>query len=252
MVAYSKNVFSGKIFSKLAVIAMVGLSVSKVSVGGEFEIRKSIESLYPTAKVSSVAPTGMNGLYEATVGTEVIYADESGKFLLFGNLVESASKRNLTEITKERLSKIEFKDLPLELAVKIVKGDGSRVFATFEDPNCGYCKKLHEGLSGMNNYTMYSFLMPILSEDSKSKSTAIWCAPDRSLALTNWMSSNMIPAGSSCDAPNTKVVTLGQKLGVKGTPTMFFENGTRLQGYVTAQELETKLNASKGVKVSKL
>jgi len=229
----------------------LSLAASIPSWAGDAEIKSAIETLYPTAKVTGIAQTAMKGMFEVTIGQEVVYADESGKFLFFGPMVDAASKKNLTEVTKERLSRIDFKDLPLDLAVKTVKGDGSRVFATFEDPNCGFCKKMHDSLKNVDNYTLYSFLTPILSEDSKAKSKAIWCSTDRSSALRSWMQSSIVPTSTTCDAPVGKWLELAQRLGVKGTPTLFFADGRRSPGYISEQQLEAYLNASKSVKLAK-
>ena len=231
-------------------LALACATAAASASAGEVEIRKSIESLYPTAKVTAVVATPMKGIYEATVGQDVVYADENGKFLMFGQLVDATTKKNLTEVTKERLTRIDFKDLPLELAVKTVKGDGSRVFASFEDPNCGYCKRFHDSLRRVDNYTLYTFLTPILSEDSKSKSRAIWCSNDKGPALTAWMQTGQLPSSTPCEAPIGKVLELSQRLGVKGTPTIFFEDGRRAPGYVPEAQLETMLNQAKTSKLA--
>ncbi len=236
---------------KAIAIGVFSFAITQQAMAGDAEIKAAIESLYPTARVTGVTPTPMKGMYEVTIGQDVIYSDEMGKFLIYGPLVDTVTKKNLTDVTKERLSRIDFKDLPLELAIKTVKGDGSRVFATFEDPNCGYCKKMHDSLKNVDNFTMYSFLTPILSEDSKSKSKAIWCSTDKTAALTGWMQAHTIPTSTTCDAPLGKLLELAQRLGVKGTPTLFFADGRRSPGYVSEQQLENLLNASKSTKVAK-
>lgn len=226
---------------KAILVAAVAFALAKAATAGEAEIRKSVEALYPQVKVSSVVPTEIKGIYEVISGQEVVYADETGKYLFFGELVDASRKMNLTEMRKDKLSAIEWKDLPLDLAIKTVRGDGSRMFATFEDPNCGYCKRLHESVRQLDNFTLYTFLTPILSEDSKAKSKAIWCAPDRSKAFSDWMERGAVPANTGCDTPIDKVLVLAQRLGVKGTPTIFFESGKRLPGYLSAPQLEQAL-----------
>lgn len=226
---------------KAVVIGVLSFAGTSMAVAGEAEIRKSLESMYPNVKVSSIRATDAKGIFEVVAGQEVVYADESGRYLFFGPMVDAERKVNLTEITKDKVSAVNFKDLPLELAVKSVKGDGSRVFVAFEDPNCGYCKKLHENLKSIDNYTMYTFLTPILSQDSKDKSRRIWCSVDKSKALSDWMTMGVVPAGGNCETPNEKVMALAQRLGVKGTPTMFYQNGKREPGFIAAGQLEQAL-----------
>jgi thiol:disulfide interchange protein DsbC len=233
---------------KALAIGFVAFVAAKSAHAGEAEIKRAIEGMYPTAKVTSVAPTGVKGIMEVVVGgTELVYAEENGKFLFYGPLVDVVNRKNLTDARKDDLTRVDFKTLPLNLAVKVVKGDGSRIFASFEDPNCGYCKQLHEGLKKVDNYTLYTFLTPILSEDSKVKTQAILCSPDKARALNAWMESGQVPAGSQCETKTSEVLTLASRLGVKGTPTLIFESGKRTPGYVPAPQLEIMLNEAKAV-----
>lgn len=238
---------------RLMTALMVGVTLATAAGGasaGEAEIRKTLETMYPSVKVSSVRATDLKGIFEVVAGQEVVYSDESGRYLFFGPMVDAQRKLNLTEITKDKISAVNFKDLPLELAVKTVKGDGSRVFVSFEDPNCGYCKKLHDGLKQVDNYTMYTFLLPILSADSKAKANGIWCSVDRAKALADWMAMGVVPQGSTCETPTDKVLALAQRLGVKGTPTLFYQNGKREPGYIPAQQLELGLQRNRPIDVA--
>ena len=228
-------------------IIACALAALSITVGlahaGEAEIKKAVAEIFgPNARVEAVRKAEALGLYEVQIGTDVIYADENGEHFVIGNILETKTRKNFTELRKAKLAQIKFSDLPLELAVKTVRGNGKRTFATFEDPNCGYCKKLAKEMVGMTDITMYTFLYPILSPDSSDKSKAIWCAGDRAKAWNKWMVGSEAPVAGTCDAPLDKVVALGQKLGVHGTPTIFLANGERLPGYVPLDRLESELN----------
>ncbi len=206
----------------------------------EAAVRKSVEA-WLGGKVDSVRKTNLLGLYEVQLGSEIYYTDEKVSLLFDGSIIDTKTRTNLTQERLNKLSAIRFADLPLELAVKTVKGDGKRVFATFEDPNCGYCKKLAKEMAGMNNVTIYTFLLPILSQDSVSKSRAVWCAADRSKAWNDLMVSNQSLPPGTCDAPIEKVMALAQKYNIRGTPTIFLSNGERIPGAVPVAQLEQKL-----------
>jgi len=207
------------------------------------EVRKAIEaSIGKGAKVDSVRDAGFLGLYEVQVGSDIFYTDKKAAYILLGDVVEAKSRRNLTEERKNKLAQIKFSDLPLDLAVKQVRGNGKRVFATFEDPNCGYCKKLARELQGMTDVTIYTFLYPILSPDSSEKSKAIWCAPDKAKAWNDWMINGLEPATAKCDTPTDKVVALGRKLNIRGTPTLFFADGSRIPGYIPVAQIEQTIS----------
>jgi thiol:disulfide interchange protein DsbC len=219
----------------LALLLMAGTAHAN-----EAAVKKSVEA-WLSGKVDAVRKTNLLGLYEVQVGNEIYYTDEKVSLLVDGTIIDTKSRTNLTQERLNKLSAIKFSDLPLDLAVKTVKGDGKRVFATFEDPNCGYCKKLAKEMAGMNNVTIYTFLLPILSRDSAEKSRAVWCAPDRAKAWNDLMVHGTMPAAGTCDAPIEKVVALAQKYNIRGTPTIFLANGERIPGAIPVAQLEQKL-----------
>ncbi len=130
-------------------------------------------------KIDEVRPTAMHGLYEVRMGTDVFYTDAKGNYVIQGELIDTKARRNLTEDRINKLTAVDFSQLPLKDAFTIVRGDGKRKVAVFEDPNCGYCKRFERDLQNVDNITVYLFLYPILSPDSAEKSRNVWCAKDR-------------------------------------------------------------------------
>ncbi len=210
------------------------------ALADEAKVKQAVEAAVG-AKPEGVRKTNILGLYEVVVGGEILYTDEKVNYILTGNIIDTKTRQNLTQERLNKLSAIKFADLPLELAVKTVKGDGKRVFATFEDPNCGYCKKLAKELTGINNVTIYTFLLPILSRDSAEKAKAVWCAADRAKAWSDLMVNGTAPAAGTCDAPIEKVLALAQKYNIRGTPTIFLPSGERIPGAIPIAQLEQKL-----------
>ena len=190
----------------------------------------------------------MSGMWEVTVDGQILYADDKAGYVIYGNLLEMKTGRNLTA---ERMKEIE-KTLvmgSLDLAVKQVRGSGKNIMVTFEDPNCGYCKKLAKDIVTLKDVTVYTFLYPILGDDSVEKSKAIWCAPDKSRAWIDWMNNGKaLPAvPAKCDTAGLdKSVQLGRKLRVNGTPAIFFVGGERVGGYIPAPEIEKRFSATGG------
>lgn len=225
---------------------LAATSTTALSAESEAAIRSSVERTYPGHKVSSVTETRVRGIYEVVAGSEVVYSDATGQTLFVGAMVDTATRTNLTQERVDKLTQVDFDDFPLEHAIKTVKGDGSRVIVAFEDPNCGYCKELHKGLKSLTNYTMYTFLYPLLGEDSKAKTNAIWCSENKEEALSAWMAQGMRPVASpeKCLTPTAKVSELAARLGVRGTPALFFADGTRNPGFLPADRLDRKLTES--------
>lgn len=212
---------------------------------GEAEVKKGMEAFIGAPAVESVTRTGYGGLYEVVLKNgQLVYTDAETRFIIDGSLIDTATRLDVTQARMNQLSAIDFSKLPLDQAVKLVKGKGTRVIATFEDPNCSYCKRLAQEVARMDDVTVYTFLYPILGEDSAVKSTNIWCAKEqgRSQAWTDWMVDGKVPAKASCDASAiTRNVELGRSLRINGTPTIFLANGTRIGGYIPAAELEKAL-----------
>jgi thiol:disulfide interchange protein DsbC len=159
-----------------------------------------------------------------------------------GPLIDAATRRDVTRERQEQIGAVPFDQLPLKLAVKRVNGDGSRVVAIFEDPNCGYCKKLRQTLEDVPNLTIYTFIYPILGPDSRVKARDIWCASHSGQAWDDWIVHGKVPATANCDAPTDQVLALGQRLMVRGTPTLFFADGTRVSGALPRVELLAHLD----------
>lgn len=227
--------------------AVLAMTLVGPATADESEIRKAMEAKLG-AKVESVTKAGYLGLYEVYSDGHIFYTDEKlSAIVLGGQLIDGKSMKNVTEERLKRLTAIKFGELPLERAIKHVRGDGRRILATFEDPNCGYCKRLAKELLKVDNVTVYTFLYPILSEDSVRKSKQIWCSADRAKAWNDWMVDGKAPTGrEDCDTSAvTKNQEFGRKLNISGTPTMFFVDGERIPGALPVARIEQKLGTAK-------
>jgi len=214
----------------------------------EAAIKITIEHRLQGAKVESVKPTPYSGLYELRIGDQIYYTDKTAQYFIEGSVINTKTMENLTKARLDDLNKIKFSDLPLELAIKTVKGNGKRVMALFEDPNCPYCKRLHQqALKSTDNVTVYTFLYNVITAESAAKSKNIWCSPDRKLALEEWMVNGKTPAtaAADCATPNEPVLALGNKLHVTATPTIIFADGSRVSGAPDAPALEAKLASAR-------
>jgi thiol:disulfide interchange protein DsbC len=233
-----------KIFYKtLWAAAMVTVCAS--SFAQEASIRKNLGERIPQLqKIDEISKTGMPGLYEIRVnGSEIYYTDSEANFLFQGNLIDTKQRRNLTEERVEKLLAVSFDSLPLKDAFTIVRGNGKRKLAVFEDPNCGYCKRFERDLEKVNNITIHTFLYPVLGPDSGEKSKNIWCAKDRSKTWQDWMAREQLPATLNCDSSAiARNLELGRKHKITGTPTLIFADGSRVPGAINVQQIEKFLS----------
>jgi thiol:disulfide interchange protein DsbC len=223
-------------------------ALSMGAVAQEATIRKNLAERLPNLpKIDEVSKTPMPGLYEVRVNqSEIFYTDEKGNFLIQGSLIDTQARVDLTEQRVEKLTAIAFKDLPLKDAFTIVRGNGKRKMAVFEDPNCGYCKRFERDLVKIDNVTVHVFLYPILSADSGEKSRNIWCAKDKSKAFLDWMVRDVTPPAATCDAAAVaRNVEFGKKARITGTPTIIFADGSRVPGAIDTARIEKFLTEAK-------
>lgn len=230
----------------LALLVAAGL-LAATARADEAAIRKSLgERLPQLGKIDEVSKTPMPGLFEVRVGTDLFYSDGDGNFLLHGQLIDTKAQRNLTEARQEKLLAIDFSTLPVKDAFTIVRGNGKRRMAVFQDPNCPYCKRFERDLQKVDNITVYMFLYPILGADSATKSRNIWCARDKGKAWGDWMLRDQAAPAAACDtAAIARNVEFGKRFRITGTPTLVFADGTRVPGAVGAAQVE-KLLADAG------
>ena len=224
-------------------MAAVGLLVCTAASAQEANIRKALAERIPQMdKIDEVRPTPMKGLFEVRIGTDLFYTDAQGNYVIQGELIDTKARRNLTEDRINKLTAVDFAALPLKDAFTVVRGDGKRKLAVFEDPNCGYCKRFERDMQNVDNVTVYMFLYPILSPDSAEKSRNIWCAKDKAAAWHDQMLRDKSAPAASCDTSALqRNLAFGRKYKITGTPTLIFADGSRVPGAIGAQEVEKRL-----------
>jgi len=230
---------------RLAIAATL-MCLAAAASAQEAVIRQALAQRLPQLKaIDEIKPAGVSGLFEVRVnGSEIYYTDAKGDFLIDGQIIETKTRRNITEDRIAKLTAIPFDSLPIKDAFTLVRGNGQRKMAVFEDPNCGYCKRFERDLQKVDNVTVYLFLYQVLGPDSVKKSHDIWCAKDRAVSWQDWMLRDQ-PAGAAnatCDtAAIGRNVELGRKYKITGTPTLLFVNGARVPGAVDNARVEQAL-----------
>jgi thiol:disulfide interchange protein DsbC len=225
--------------------ALIGVALATHAYGGEAEIRKNLsERLGEKAKIDEISATPVPGLFEVRLGTDILYSDERGDYILRGELLDTKARTNLTEARLNKLRAIDFASLPLNDAVVWKNGNGKRKIAVFADPNCGYCKRFERTLQDVKDVTVYTFVIPILGGDSPQKARAIWCAQDKTEAWRSWMLGTKAPQPASAECESSAIsrnAALAAKSHVTGTPTIVFEDGSTAPGAMPREQLETRL-----------
>jgi thiol:disulfide interchange protein DsbC len=225
------------------------LALALPASANESAIRAALKTRLPGVKVEGVQPAPVAGLFEVRIqsqeGPQIVYTDAAGNFLFDGNIIDLKSGRNITEERMRRLSAISFNALPLDMAVKVQRGNGKRVMAMFTDPYCPYCRRLEQMLIGIDDITVYVFMYPVIRPQNADHSRAVWCSPDRAKAWLELaaLDTPRVPTASpNCANPVDKVVELGRSLRINGTPTIYLANGERVSGGMDPAELRARMD----------
>ena len=234
---------------RMAMAAAIAALLAQAAVAQEALIRKNIAERLPDfPKIDEVTKTPIPGVYELRVGTELVYSDERGEHIIQGTLIDTKTGVNLTEARIDKLTAIDFANLPLKDAIVYKQGNGARKLVVFADPNCGYCKKFEREILQVKDVTVYTFLYSILGGDSPEKSRNIWCAKDATSVWREWMVNGAVPprAMAQCDAGALqRNLAMGKKYRVNGTPALVFEDGKRVPGALPPAQIEAQLTASR-------
>jgi thiol:disulfide interchange protein DsbC len=231
---------------------LAALLLAGAAGANETLIRKALESKLGDAKIEGVQPSPMPGLWEVRVrtgeGTQVVYTDANGAYLIQGNIHDLRTDRNLTEDRLRRLNAVKFESLPLDQAVKVQRGDGRRVLVMFSDPYCPYCQQFEQTLQSIDDITIYVFMYPVIRPQNADHSKAVWCSPDRTKAWLELALQHKQPAASAaCSNPVEKNLELGRSLRVNSTPTLIFANGEKVAGGMGAADLQALLDQNSKV-----
>jgi thiol:disulfide interchange protein DsbC len=230
---------------------LIALLLAQPAQAGEAEIRQVFKTRYPNLQVQGVQPGPMPGMFEVRIqgrdgGPQLLYTDGNANFIIDGSIIESKSGRNLTGERIAKLSAIDFSSLPLDLAVKVQRGNGRRVLAMFSDPYCPYCRRLEQTLLQIDDLTVYVFMFPVIRPDYADHSRAVWCAPDRAkawLELAANETPKVLQGGANCpNNPVDKVLELGRSMRINATPTLYFANGERAGGSLEIGALRAKMD----------
>ena len=229
-------------------LTAIALAWPSVSSADESAVREGLRQKYPEIRVDAVAKTPLNAIYEVFADGEIFYVDADVKFLFVkGSMIDVVRRVDLTEERLRVLTAIKFDQLPLDHAFRIVRGNGKRKMAYFPDPNCPYCKRLDQTLATVTDVTVYMFLYPILGPDSQEKAKAIWCSNDRAKVYLDVMLKDAQPKGATrpCQTPMEQILEFGRGKGVNATPTLFFGDGQRVSGAISAEQLNKMLDGGK-------
>jgi len=250
---YFRNVIMALAMFSLALPAFAQDAPKGDSARELASVKKALEAKFPGAQLGVVSKSPYFGLYEAQLDDRLVYTDAKVMYVFVGSIYDTAGRVNLTDQRLRQLNRIDIGTLPLELALKKVKGDGSRKLYVFADADCPFCKRLETEMKGLDNVTIYTFLYPIdsLHPESARKSAQIWCSADRTKAWDEWFDTGKLPDNKGdCPTPIVQTAALGQKYRVNATPTLVFADGSVIPGALPLAQIESELKQADAKKAA--
>lgn len=211
------------------------------------KLEKMITKNFDGAKADRVSPTPVKGIYQAEFGTNVLYFSADGKYMISGNLVDAASKENLTDKARGKLVLKALKSIPETEMLVIGPKKAKHTLTVFTDVDCPYCAKFHKEVPDLNKagvkvrYLLYP--RAGLNSSAYKKMVSVWCSDDRASAITAAKEGKPIPE-KTCDNPIKKHIALGDEVGLRGTPLIITDTGEVLPGYVPEKKLLAMLGVS--------
>jgi thiol:disulfide interchange protein DsbC len=210
------------------------------------QIKTSLHKRFPEVDIKQIHPSPLPGIYEVLTDGQLLYTNASGTLAFVGTLIDTQTQEDLTTQRWSELNSVDFDSLPLDLAIKVVRGNGKQTLAVFADPLCPFCHELEQSLDEISNTTVYVFLYPLegIHPGADAMAHKIWCTQDRTAAWSGWMSRQQPPPpAATCDTgPLQTIHTLGEQLQVNSTPTLIFKDGERLRGLPHKDRLQQMLS----------
>jgi thiol:disulfide interchange protein DsbC len=224
------------------------LAWSTLTYADESAIKKALAKAMPTVNVDSIKPSEVKGLYEVSMGANVFYVSDDGKYLLQGRLVDLATRTDLTEEKLSGTRKLALEKLGVNKMIVFKPKIAKYTVSIFTDIDCGYCRKLHSEIDQYlaEGITIQYLFFPRAGKgsDSYNKAVSVWCSDDRNAALTAAKKDQKIPA-KTCENPVDEHMQLAADFDVKGTPMIVTEKGTVYPGYLPAKQLLEALESEK-------
>lgn len=204
------------------------------------KVKAELARQFPEIAAGDLRPSPVPGLLELQVGGEVMYVSRDGKFIVLGEVVEVATRKNLTTVVREQAARDALAKVSENEMIVIGPSSPKRTITVFTDVDCPYCLALHRDVPELNRngVKVRYLLFPRGGIDSETyrRSVAVWCAKDRAEAVGKAKAGEKIEM-KTCVNPVEKHYKLGQSLGVTGTPTIFLEDGKRLSGYAPVPQM---------------
>lgn len=208
-------------------------------------IEQRLSGLLPNVSDAVINETPMPGIMEVRIGSDILYMSDDGRYLFQGRVVDLETQRDLTDAAMASVRKDQINSLDRAEFVSFGNDGADYELLVFTDPDCGFCRRLHEKMDEYNaaGIRIHYLAFPRAGEGSQTYNNmvSVWCADDRQGAM-DVAKAGGTPRAATCDNPVLEQYQLGQRLGVTGTPSLMTFNGDIIPGYVPPDQLRERLD----------
>lgn len=233
-----------KAWKMLSVAVGLLATAAFVNANEYSDIEERIQTLVADVRDLAVSETPVPGLLQVRVNNEVVYMSNDGRYLVQGRFIDLDTQIDLTDAAKSELRRERLANLDSSQFVSFGPEDAEYELLVFTDPDCGYCRRLHEQIAEYNSNGIRIHYMAFpragVGSNTYEKMVSVWCADDRQGAM-DIAKAGRTPPKATCDNPVDEQYQLGQAVGVTGTPSMITFNGDIIPGYVPPEQLKARL-----------
>jgi thiol:disulfide interchange protein DsbC len=206
------------------------------------DVRARVVAKLQGAKPEDVGPSPIPGLYEVTMGGLIAYVSSDGKYLVSGNVYDLDTQVNLTATRRNAARAKALAAAPEDQMIVFSPANPKMTVTVFTDIDCGFCRKFHNQIADLNKagvrvrYLMFPRSGP--GTESWRKAEAVWCSADRRDALTRAKRGDEVKVKACTGASAIQAqYSMGEDMGVEGTPAIFTQTGDYVGGFMTPDQL---------------
>lgn len=248
---YSNEETMKIIYQFLTILALsLTVFVTQADEKADIEkVRAELIKMIPVAGDAEIIAAPVQGVYRIQIQGNYAFAYVDGDYVLLGDLYDTKEKVNLGDkASAERMATL-IENVSTDQMIVYGPEDAKRHITVFTDIDCGYCRKLHLEVPELNEAGIQvrylAFPRAGVNSESHKKYVSVWCNDDQQAALTDAKAGKTV-ASATCDNPIESSYNLGREVGVRGTPTIIFDDGTITPGYIPSKQLIARLGLTEG------
>ena len=216
------------------------------------DVAQALKTSHPSLPIKGVTPSKLKGFWDVDIGdAQTLHVSPDAKYFFTGDLyaVSPHGLINLSAVERNKMRKELIAAVPeKDMVIFAPKGKVKATVTVFTDVDCPFCRKFHQEVPELNamgiEVRYLAYPRAGIGSVAYKKMVDTWCAPDPKKALTEAKLGEKLK-NRNCPNPVAKEFKLGNQVGVTGTPSLVYADGTMQPGYLPAIQLAQRLGVLK-------